>query len=81
VPEGDTLHLAAERLNRALGGHRLTRSDFRVPAFATADLAGQTLVEVVARGKHLLFRTDAGMSVHTHFKMEGTWHPRPGFER
>jgi endonuclease-8 len=29
VPEGDTVHLAAERLNRALRGQRLTRSDFR----------------------------------------------------
>ena len=73
MPEGDTVHLAARRLHAALAGHTLTASDLRVPAFATTDLSGQAVLEVVARGKHLFFRTDAGLSLHTHFKMEGTW--------
>ncbi len=48
-------------------------------SFATADLAGQVVREVVPRGKHLLLRTDAGVTLHTHFKMEGVWHLyRPG---
>jgi endonuclease-8 len=74
VPEGDTVHLAALRLNQALGGRRLLRTDFRVPAFATSDLSGQTVLGVVARGKHLLLRTDARITLHTHFKMDGSWH-------
>ncbi|MDQ3964196.1 MAG: DNA glycosylase [Actinomycetota bacterium] len=74
MPEGDTVHLAADRLDAALGGKMITRSDLRVPRFATSDLSGQCVLEVVARGKHLLFRTDEGMTLHTHFKMEGTWH-------
>jgi endonuclease VIII len=79
VPEGDTVHLAAARLGSALAGRRLVRTDLRVPAFATADLAGQVLTEVTARGKHLLFRTDAGVTLHTHFRMDGAWHLyRPG---
>ena len=73
MPEGDTVHLAARRLSSALAGERLTRTDFRVPAFATSDLSGQVLLEVAARGKHLLFRTDGGITLHTHFKMEGRW--------
>lgn len=74
MPEGDSVLVAATRLHRALAGSRIERSDFRVPRLATADLAGQTIREVVPRGKHLLFRTDAGQTVHTHFRMDGTWH-------
>jgi endonuclease-8 len=73
LPEGDTVHLAARRLSSALAGERLTRTDLRVPAFATSDLSGQVVMEVAPRGKHLLFRTDGGITLHTHFKMEGRW--------
>jgi endonuclease-8 len=79
MPEGDTVLVAAERLNAALGGQTLLQTDFRVPAFATRDLSGQVLTEVAARGKHLLFRTDGGVTLHTHFKMDGRWDLyRPG---
>src|SRR5688500_13454745 len=74
MPEGDTVFLAATRMHTALAGQRLMATDFRVPRFATADLSGQLVREVAARGKHLLLRTDAGVTLHTHFKMEGTWH-------
>ncbi len=74
MPEGDTVHQAAARLHRALAGQRLVATDFRMPAIATADLAGQVVQEVVARGKHLLLRTDAGLTLHSHLKMEGAWH-------
>ena len=77
VPEGDTIAKAADALNRALAGRRITRTDFRVPALATADLAGQAITAVVARGKHLLMRTDAGLTIHTHLKMEGAWELEP----
>jgi endonuclease-8 len=79
MPEGDTVHLAAARLQRALAGQRLLASEFRVPRLATADLAGQVVVAVAARGKHLLLRTDAALTLHTHLRMEGAWHLyRPG---
>jgi endonuclease-8 len=32
------------------------------------------VIEVVARGKHMLTRLDGGITLHTHFKMAGTWH-------
>src|SRR6201995_2974682 len=80
MPEGDTVFRAATELRGALAGQKLTRSDFRVPRYATADLSGQTVTEVVPRGKHLLIRTDAGLSVHTHLKMEGRWRVRPATE-
>ena len=66
-------------MNDALAGRVLTSTDFRVPQLATADLTGQTVVGVVSRGKHMLTRTDAGLTVHTHYRMDGAWHLyRPG---
>jgi endonuclease-8 len=73
MPEGDTVLVAAARLHAALAGERMLRTDFRVPAFATTDLSGQVVKEVLARGKHLLLRTDAGLTIHTHFRMDGRW--------
>jgi endonuclease-8 len=66
-------------LDRSLSGRVLTRTDFRVPQHATADLRGATVTATVARGKHLLTRTDTGFTLHTHLKMEGAWQVyRPG---
>jgi len=79
VPEGDTVWRACKRLDQALAGQELTRTDFRVPALATTDLSGRTVIEVVARGKHLLMRLSGGLTVHSHFRMDGSWHLyRPG---
>jgi len=73
VPEGDTVWRSCQQLNHALGGQELTRSEFRVPTLATTDLAGVGVREVVSRGKHQLFRFTNGFTLHTHFRMEGTW--------
>ncbi|HEV7656953.1 MAG TPA: DNA-formamidopyrimidine glycosylase family protein [Mycobacteriales bacterium] len=79
MPEGDTVWLAAKRMHDALAGRPLLRSDFRVPKLATADITGRTVTEVLARGKHMLTRLDDGLTLHTHFLMDGTWHlVRPG---
>ncbi|MDQ1614410.1 MAG: endonuclease [Actinomycetota bacterium] len=74
MPEGDTVWLAGRRLHDALAGSAITRSDFRVPALATVDLSGRTVTEVVSRGKHLLTRVEDDLTLHTHFRMDGTWH-------
>jgi endonuclease-8 len=73
MPEGDTVWLTARRLDQALAGEPLTEFDLRVPAFATADLRGDTVVEVVARGKHILIRFAGGLTLHTHLRMDGSW--------
>lgn len=79
MPEGDTVFRSARSMHRALAGHLLTSSDFRVPHLAGADLSGRRVTEVVPRGKHMLTRTDDGMTLHTHFLMDGTWRLfRPG---
>jgi endonuclease VIII len=81
MPEGDTVWRAARQLRDALRGKVLTRTDFRVPRFATTDLAGQVVADVVPRGKHLMTRTDHGLTVHTHLKMEGRWWIGPAAQR
>ncbi|MET0161639.1 MAG: DNA-formamidopyrimidine glycosylase family protein [Microbacteriaceae bacterium] len=78
MPEGDTVWRTAHHLHQALAGAELTVTDFRVPKFATVSLVGETVEEVVARGKHIVLRTAAHV-VHSHLKMEGAWHLyRPG---
>ncbi len=73
MPEGDTVHRAAQRLDEALHGLQVERFELRVPKFATSDLRGETVHEVVARGKHLLHRI-GDFTLHSHLKMEGRWH-------
>ena len=77
MPEGDTVWRTRAALHQALTGALVTA---RLPGapLATSDLAG-TVTESASRGKHLLTRFDNGDTLHTHLKMEGTWHVyRPG---
>ncbi|WP_043677843.1 Fpg/Nei family DNA glycosylase [Streptomyces xylophagus] len=73
MPEGDTVWQTAKRLHTALAGKVLTRSDLRVPKYATADLTGRTVLDVTPRGKHLLTRIEGGLTLHSHLRMDGTW--------
>ncbi|THA85120.1 DNA-formamidopyrimidine glycosylase family protein [Streptomyces sp. A0592] len=74
MPEGDSIRRAATRLHTALAGRELTRSDLRVPRFATADLTGRLTLDVTPRGKHLLHRVEGGLTLHSHLRMDGAWH-------
>src|ERR671916_3005103 len=79
VPEGDTVWLAAQRMNTALAGATLRRGEFRLPQLAALDLSGTTVREVVPRGKHMLIRLADERTLRTHFRMDGSWHIyRPG---
>lgn len=72
MPEGDTVWHTAAVLREALAGKVLTRCDIRVPRYATVDLTGQVVDEVISRGKHLFIRVGQ-TSIHSHLKMEGSW--------
>ncbi|WP_323961636.1 Fpg/Nei family DNA glycosylase [Arthrobacter sp. JZ12] len=73
MPEGDTVFRLAVRLRKALDGQMLSRGDLRVPAHATETLDGMRILEHQTHGKHLLTRLDAGLTLHTHLKMQGSW--------
>jgi formamidopyrimidine-DNA glycosylase len=77
VPEGDTVYALARRLDAALRGRVLTQGELRVPAHATADLAGRTVLTHVTHGKHLLTRLSDELTLHTHLKMSGSWTVSP----
>jgi endonuclease VIII len=72
MPEGDTVWHTAAKLRQHLAGRTLTGCDIRVPRFATVDLTGQTVDEVLSRGKHLFIRV-GWASIHSHLKMDGSW--------
>ncbi|MFN8169482.1 MAG: DNA-formamidopyrimidine glycosylase family protein [Candidatus Nanopelagicales bacterium] len=74
MPEGDTVWLVSRRLDEALSGEVLTRSDFRVPQLANADLVGRRVLTTSPRGKHILTRVEGGLTLHSHLRMDGSWH-------
>jgi endonuclease-8 len=83
VPEGDSIFRAARTLHRALTGKVVTRFESVVPALSRIDedapLAGRTVEEVSAAGKHLLMRFSGDLVLRTHMRMNGSWHIyRPG---
>jgi endonuclease-8 len=83
VPEGDVVWRTAKQLHDAFAGDRLTVCDLRWPGIATADLTGREVLEVVARGKHLLMRFAAAvdgrppLTLHSHLRMDGSWRLQP----
>ena len=77
MPEGNTVWLTARKLREALAGHPLITGELRISEFATTDLRGRTITEVVPRGKHLLMRFDNELTLHSHLRMDGTWRVQP----
>lgn len=73
MPEGDTVLLTARKLDAALSGRRLLRSELRWPRVPVEDLAGVVVLETRAYGKHLLTRFEDGRTLHTHLRMDGSW--------
>jgi endonuclease-8 len=83
VPEGDTIFRAARTLNLVLAGKAVERFESVYPALNRIDedrpLRGRTVESVTSRGKHLLMTFSGGLVLHTHMRMNGTWHVyRPG---
>jgi endonuclease-8 len=74
LPEGDTIHRWAQRLDAALTGHTLKRFEFRRdPRGARLPEAGTEITGVEARGKHLLVHFGDGAILHTHMSLQGRW--------
>lgn len=77
MPEGDTVHRQAARLDRALAGGTVALGELRVPSLATRDLVDWQVLGCAARGKHLVLHLrDSGgqtWTLHTHLMMDGIW--------
>jgi endonuclease VIII len=79
VPEGDSLHRAARRL-QPLVGQRLEAESPNPRAQATGvapHIDGRVLESVEAVGKNLLLRFEGGVVVRSHLRMSGRWRVEP----
>jgi endonuclease-8 len=77
MPEGDTIHRAADRIRAVIEGrvpeqiltphprHRFDRWPER--------LAGRAVRSVDAHGKHLFLRFEGDLTLHSHLRMTGLW--------
>ena len=73
MPEGDTIRRLADKIGQRFTGERCVRCVTRDPRLVGVDLAGATVVDVDAVGKHLLIRFDNGATLHSHLMMTGSW--------
>jgi endonuclease-8 len=79
LPEGDTIHRTARTLHAALAGKVVTHFETMLPKLERIPLEGRRVERVVAVGKHLVIEFDGGVQLHTHMRMNGSWHVyRPG---
>jgi endonuclease VIII len=79
MPEGDSLHRIAARL-QVLVGERVEAESPHPRGLATgvARIVDGRLVEAVdALGKHLLLRFEGGVVVRSHLRMSGRWRVEP----
>jgi endonuclease-8 len=79
MPEGDTLHRAAARL-QPLVGERLeveTPHPRAQAVISAAQLDGRRLESVTAVGKNLVLRFEGGVVLRSHLRMSGRWTIRP----
>jgi endonuclease VIII len=79
MPEGDSLHRAAQRL-RVLEGE-IVAAESPHPRAALLGIAeridGRRLERVEARGKNLLLTFEGGVVVRSHLRMHGRWQVQP----
>jgi len=77
MPEGDTIHYAANRMRPVLEGR--VPEEIRTPQRRherdrwPQRLAGRQVAAVQARGKHLLMHFEGGLVLHSHLRMTGAW--------
>jgi endonuclease-8 len=79
VPEGDSLHRAAARL-QPLVGERIEAASPNPRGLVTGvarAVDGRVLESVEAVGKNLLLRFEGGVTVRSHLRMNGRWRVAP----
>src|SRR5205809_240963 len=84
MPEGDTILRIARTLHRALAGKTVRRFETVLPKLDRVPLEGRKIEQVVAAGKHLIIEFEGGVHLHTHMRMNGSWHiyrPRERWRR
>jgi endonuclease-8 len=85
MPEGDTIHHAANRIRAVLAGQVPEEIITPQPRHArerwAQRLAGRQLRRVDAHGKHLFLRFEGDLTLHSHLRMTGAWSVYSGGQR
>ncbi len=81
MPEGDTLFRTATVLREVLAGKDVTAARGRPDGVALGRAVGSRVERVESVGKHLLIGFSNGVSLHTHLRMNGSWHRYRSGER
>jgi endonuclease-8 len=80
MPEGDTIHYAANRIRPVLVGrvpdHIATHARFGRDSWP-GRLTGRAVEFVEAHGKHLFLRFEGDLTIHSHLRMTGAWRVHP----
>jgi endonuclease VIII len=85
MPEGDTIHYAANRIRPMLEGKVPDEIIAPQPRHArdrwAQRLAGRPVHRVDAYGKHLFLRFEGELTLHSHLRMTGAWAVYAGGQR
>jgi len=73
MPEGDTIHRLAARLNRAIRHDEIRRCWTALSDVDDEKVVGAHIAAIEARGKHLLIHLDVGNIFHIHLGREGKY--------
>jgi endonuclease-8 len=77
MPEGDTIHYAANRIRAVVAGRVPDALATPHPRFGAdhwpEKLAGRAIEGVDAHGKHLFLRFEGDRVIHSHLRMTGAW--------
>jgi endonuclease-8 len=81
MPEGDTIHYAANLIRPVLLGRIPDEIRTPHPRFGhdrwPQRLAGRAVEAVDAHGKHLFLRFAGDLTIHSHLRMTGAWRVHP----
>ena len=73
MPEGDSLFIAARKLDAVLTGRVVTRFESPLPELKEQSVEGHVVKRVRAQGKHVIIEFDDGRAFLSHLSMQGHW--------
>lgn len=76
MPEGPEIRLAADRVERAVGG-RVAEEVWCLKIPEAAELSGRRVERVETRGKAMLTHFEGGRVIYSHNQLYGRWYVKP----
>ena len=73
MPEGDSLYIAAQKLDSVLTGRAVTRFESPLPELKERGVEGHVVTRVRSQGKHVIIELDDGRAFLSFLRMQGHW--------